>query len=84
MIKRAQTVLLGGLDYFSSLQTSGTHLDSLGPSADYRANTLEVRIETPVSPIVGMTDTISELRALSTYITAFSHFPTTSREGISS
>lgn len=84
MITRAQTVLLGGFGHFSSLEASCAHLDPLGPSAYYRANILEVGIETPVSPIVGMTDTISELRALSTYITAFSHFLTTSDEGISS
>lgn len=84
MIMREQTLPLGGLGHLSSLETSCAHLDALGPAVYDRANTLEVGIETPVSPIVGMTDPISELRALSTYITAFSHFLRTSDEGISS
>src|SRR5271157_911240 len=60
-------------DYFAAAQAGGAHTDALGGRAHAGVHRTQVYVPAPLGDVVGVADTVSELRLLAADITLLSH-----------
>ena len=65
--------MLSSFDNLAGLKASGADADSLRAAADESSDGLQVGIKTTVCAVVGMADTVTELRPLAAYLATLGH-----------
>jgi hypothetical protein len=74
LLKPKDSETLGGLGYFSGLDTSGTNFGPFGAAlGQLHANGLQVWIKTPRRSIVCVGNIVSKLRTFAADFATFSH-----------
>lgn len=64
----------GGFDYFARFQAAGADSNALGATAYDGPDGLKIGVETTTGAVVGVADSIAELRPFAAYITTLCHY----------
>ena len=62
---------LSGFDDLASLKATRANADALGSTADKSPNSLKVRVEAAVGPVVSVAHAMAELRSLAANFASF-------------